>query len=1195
MKDRKNIFDTEIEMIDLDSVGNMELRYEELGSPNKELGEDLEMVMKETQVFSPDEVEKALEKNMQKEFELELDATRAIDPVEVVEGYLSDDEVAETVNEEGYEEEIPEEQSDETAEIQTEEVTEETDSEESDPEDDEAAEYDESEEDEAEYEESEEADEEDYETEETDEDLEENDIEEESEEDSEEETPSENKEAAAASVKEKSHKLEEDESYDFEEEPEEKKSPKKASKKSSGQDKGARSNADGSKAHKSKGAAANSNKKRKKRKKNRDEDDESRFGIVEIAGILVAIVLIVLLVVLGNKLLSDKAHKRDVEQFASIGALFSGIDSIGNEGIAAIGDKVYVDSITVKEDTESEENNETEEDVDVREDVAPVSVNFSSIEKDLKIKFVNKNTGRLITGVRFEVTAKGPGGKSYDWVDTDMDGVIYIDKLEPGNYEVKVVSVDPYEFPETTTTVKVQDTVVYQVINVIDEAVDMSQVNLAQEENQGKDIDQGDVLQDTVKFVGSTATPIDGADGFVKVSKSDIKDPKTLTQAFNWGGFRRVDNVNVTDIVLSSAGEVNVGQTVTIGASIVPEEATNKTLNWSSSNEAVATVDASGNVTGVSAGTVTITAKATDESGVTKTADIQVKEVTAPEPKKVTGINIGGNKNIPVGQELTLSATVTPDDAADKGITWKSSDESIASVGSNGVVKGLKEGEVQISATANDGSGVSASVTVVVEKTQGIKASGITVSGESEVTVGATITLKAAVSPEDASDKSVEWSSSDPDTASVDAQGIVTGKKSGEVTVTAKARDGSGVAGSLKIIVKKADTLKLKVTDSNGNEINEKKSIFVGDTYQINSAVEGFETSNEVTYTASNNAVTVSPQGLVMGVTAGSADITIATKEKGVDGNPVTKVVSFTVIEDPAKNTTNVLKYTKDGVEYEVFYKTADGKYIEAKWADYYTHEEFFIKGNVEYKYTGWQELNGNVYYFTEEGNKVTGEQVIGGMKYNFASDGSLVKGSGIRGIDVSTYNGTIDWTKVKNSGISFVIIRCGFRGYTQGGLILDSKYKSYIQGATAAGLKVGIYLFSQATNEAEAVEEASLCVNLAQGYKISYPIFIDSEYANGSRTGRADKLDKATRTAVCKAFCETIKSAGYTPGVYASKTWLYDKLDAGQLSSYKIWLAHYTGQTDYTGKYDIWQHSAKGSVNGINGNVDLDISYLGY
>ena len=398
----------------------------------------------------------------------------------------------------------------------------------------------------------------------------------------------------------------------------------------------------------------------------------------------------------------------------------------------------------------------------------------------------------------------------------------------------------------------------------------------------------------------------------------------------------------------------------------------------------------------------------------------------------------------------------------------------------------------------------------------------------------------------------------------------------------AEASDGSGIKGSIKIKVIKADILRMTLKDSAGNEITEKQSLFVGGTYQILPFVEGYDSSSDVTYTASDNCITVSSTGIVTAVTVGSADVNVTTVEKGADGNAVTKTVSFVVKDDPSLNSTNALKYTKDGTDYQVYYKTSDGKYVEAKWADYYKYEEFFIKGDVEYKYTGWQTINGNVYYFDENGNKITGDQVIGGMKYSFNSDGSLIKGNGTRGIDVSTYNGTIDWTAVKNSGISFVIIRCGFRGYTKGGLIYDSKYKSYIQGATAAGLNVGLYFFSQAKNEAEAVEEASLCVNLAQGNTISYPIFIDSEYANGSHTGRADGLDKATRTAVCKAFCETIKSAGYTPGVYASKSWLNDKLEAGQLSSYKIWLAYYTGQTDYTGKYDVWQHTAKGSVNGI-------------
>ena len=121
------------------------------------------------------------------------------------------------------------------------------------------------------------------------------------------------------------------------------------------------------------------------------------------------------------------------------------------------------------------------------------------------------------------------------------------------------------------------------------------------------------------------------------------------------------------------------------------------------------------------------------------------------------------------------------------------------------------------------------------------------------------------------------------------------------------------------------------------------------------------------------------------------------------------------------------------------------------------------------------------------------------------------------------------------------------------------------------------------------------MAITMAQRHRISYPIFIDSEYANGAHNGRADGLTKAERTAVCKAFCETVRSAGYTPGVYASKSWYYNNLDVSILNNYKIWLAHYCTQTDYKGKYDLWQSSSKGRISGISGNVDINTSYLGY
>ena len=182
--------------------------------------------------------------------------------------------------------------------------------------------------------------------------------------------------------------------------------------------------------------------------------------------------------------------------------------------------------------------------------------------------------------------------------------------------------------------------------------------------------------------------------------------------------------------------------------------------------------------------------------------------------------------------------------------------------------------------------------------------------------------------------------------------------------------------------------------------------------------------------------------------------------------------------------------------------------------------------------------------------------------------------------------------TLAKNSGVSYVIIRCGYRGSSTGALIEDPKFRSNIKGAKAAGLKVGLYFFSQAVNEVEAVEEASMAVGLASGYGLNYPIFLDVE----SSGGRGDGVSKEMRTAVCKAFCATVQNSGYSAGVYANKTWFTEKINTGSLTGYKIWLAQYASAPTYTAtKYDMWQYSSKGKVSGISGNVDMNISYMGY
>ncbi|MEE0396869.1 MAG: glycoside hydrolase family 25 protein [Lachnospiraceae bacterium] len=202
----------------------------------------------------------------------------------------------------------------------------------------------------------------------------------------------------------------------------------------------------------------------------------------------------------------------------------------------------------------------------------------------------------------------------------------------------------------------------------------------------------------------------------------------------------------------------------------------------------------------------------------------------------------------------------------------------------------------------------------------------------------------------------------------------------------------------------------------------------------------------------------------------------------------------------------------------------------------------------------------------------------------------SGVSKTGVLGIDVSKWQKEIDWDKVKNEGVDFAIIRCGYRGSVTGSLVEDPYFEQNIKGARAAGIKVGVYFFTQAVNEVEAVEEASMVISLVRDYELQYPVFIDTEGAGGN--GRADSLNVEERTAVCEAFCTTVKNAGLEAGVYASRNWYNNKLTASTLESYAIWLAEYRSVPLYQGYYQMWQYTSKGKINGINGNVDLNVSY---
>ncbi len=304
---------------------------------------------------------------------------------------------------------------------------------------------------------------------------------------------------------------------------------------------------------------------------------------------------------------------------------------------------------------------------------------------------------------------------------------------------------------------------------------------------------------------------------------------------------------------------------------------------------------------------------------------------------------------------------------------------------------------------------------------------------------------------------------------------------------------------------------------------------------------------------------------------------------------PATTTTTSPTTAAPPTTAPNVQLKDKDGND---LYLKSGSSYVLAKTADY-SEGNTFYKKVVTYTYTGWQKLDGSTYYFDKNGNPVTGEQIIGGAKYTFTKTGELKSGSGTLGIDVSKYQGDIDWKAVKASGVQFVIIRCAYRGYGTGVLVEDVKFKQNLAGAKAAGLDIGIYIFSQAINEVEAVEEASACLNYLNGMKIKYPIFIDIETSGGNGSGRADNLTVQQRTNVAIAFCETIKNAGYKPGVYANKNYLTNKMDASKLNKYYIWLAQYAEKPTYAGEYDMWQYTSKGKVAGIEGNVDMNLSYI--
>ncbi len=197
-------------------------------------------------------------------------------------------------------------------------------------------------------------------------------------------------------------------------------------------------------------------------------------------------------------------------------------------------------------------------------------------------------------------------------------------------------------------------------------------------------------------------------------------------------------------------------------------------------------------------------------------------------------------------------------------------------------------------------------------------------------------------------------------------------------------------------------------------------------------------------------------------------------------------------------------------------------------------------------------------------------------------------------GVDISKYNGTVDFEALKEDGVDFVMIRLGARGYGSGQILLDENFETNIKGANEAGIDVGVYFFSQALNVTEASEEAAFVVQNLAAHKVIYPVVFDMEYINND-TARIDGLKKKDKTEIANTFLSNIQTAGYTPMLYGTKEWLIEQIDLTQLMGYDVWLSQQSELPDYPYKYQMWQYSLKGNVAGIDGNVDFNISFVDY
>lgn len=766
----------------------------------------------------------------------------------------------------------------------------------------------------------------------------------------------------------------------------------------------------------------------------------------------------------------------------------------------------------------------------------------SSIEKDLKIK-IQDESSKNVKGQPFEITIKADKkkAKSTTYSDDDKDGIIYIKSIDAGKYDVSLNEIDGYISKENSYKLTVKDKIEYTKVDVKDEIKSAAEVAPA-EDAEVDNVEVEAVIKDTVETVDSTCTP-------AKVSGADVD----------------TSNFNASQPASSGTNTVNIAQgaTTTAKARSYRAEGDQNTVKYTIIHK------------------FSDSKKEETESGEGKVNDT----VKAQKDYSSDGYTLEG------GSEFTLQEgenTFT--------VNWKKKESTETKEDINYTITNkcgeTVIGDKPITGTAKVGAVIS------VSNPDPKKYDGETKN----------VTIEAGKS-----EYVVSWTEKQAATVTYTIKHYFNGKED-----ASKAETKSGTVGAT---VKAADYSKdYTTTDKTEFLLNAdaSKNIFeVKWTTKVAAATASVSIPKSVTLynNASANSLAISTSitdagGIIKGISWSSSNSKVVQISKdskagciltaaGLGDASITATVTY--LSKPGdKNTTatatvscavSVKQFSTDSTAQlkdksgRLLYKDSECK-KPATVADYNANGTYY----TEPVYTGWQTIDGKVYYYTSNHQRVTGSQVISGISYNFGSDGALQQGSGKNGIDVSSHQGNIDWASVKAAGINFAIIRVGYRGSQTGALVEDSCFKKNIQGATANGINVGVYFFTQATTEAEAVEEASMALTLCSGYNLSYPIFVDTE--NGSGAARANGLDKGTRTACVAAFCKTIANGGRKAGVYASKSWYNNKIDASAFSNYFIWVAQYNTTCNYKGKYNMWQYSSKGSVPGIKGNVDVNIAY---